>query len=36
MLTAIENLKETMKRDGHPDRFMNQYEFLDLLMPDMY
>ena len=36
MLTAIENLKETMKRDGHPDRFVNQYEFLHLLMPDMY
>lgn len=36
MLTAIENLKETMKRNGHPDRFVNQYEFLHLLMPDMY
>lgn len=36
MLSAIENLKETMKRDGHPDRFVNQYEFLHLLMPDLY
>ena len=36
MLTAIENLKETMKRDGHPDRFVNQYEFLHILVPDMY
>ena len=36
MLTGIENLKETMKRDGHPDRFVNQYEFLHLLLPDMY
>ncbi len=36
MLTAIENLKETMKRDGHPDRFVNQYEFLHILMPDLY
>ena len=36
MLTSIENLKETMKRDGHPDRFVNQYEFLHLLMPDLY
>ena len=36
MLTAIENLKETMKRDGHPDRFVNQYEFLHVLLPDLY
>ncbi len=36
MLTAIENLKETMKRDGHPDRFVNQYEFLHMLVPDPY
>ena len=36
MLTGIENLKETMKKDGHPDRFVNQYEFLHLLLPDMY
>lgn len=36
VLTAIENLKETMKKDGHPDRFVKQYEFLHLLMPDIY
>ena len=36
MLTVIENLKETMKRDGHPDRFVNQYEFLHLILPDTY
>ena len=36
MLSAIENLKETMKRDGHPDRFVNQYEFIHLLVPDLY
>ena len=36
MLSAIENLKETMKRDGHPDRFVNQYEFLHILLPDLY
>jgi hypothetical protein len=36
MLTAIENLKETMKSDGHPDRFVNQFEFIHLLVPDLY
>lgn len=36
MLTAIENLKETMKKDGHPDRFVKQYEFLHILVPDPY
>ena len=36
MLTAIENLKETMKKDGHPDRFVKQYEFMHLLLPDTY
>ena len=36
MLSAIENLKETMKKDGHPDRFVNQYEFMNILVPDVY
>ena len=36
MLTAIENLKETMKKDGRPDRFVNQYEFLNILIPGSY
>ena len=36
MLTAIENLKETMKKDGHPDRFVKQYEFMHILVPDTY
>ena len=31
MLTGKENLREVMKRDGKPDRFVNQYEFLHLL-----
>ncbi|MBN2040724.1 MAG: uroporphyrinogen decarboxylase [Spirochaetes bacterium] len=31
MLTIKENLKETMK-GGNPDRFVNQYEFLDILL----
>ncbi len=36
MLTGKENLREVMKRDGHPDRFVKQYEFLHLLVPDTY
>ena len=36
MLTAIENLKETMKKDGHPDRFVKQYEFMHIVLPDTY
>lgn len=36
MLTVKENLRETMKRDGKPDRFIKQYEFLHLLVPDTY
>ena len=36
MLTAIENLRETLKKDGHPDRFVKQYEFMNLLIPDVY
>ena len=36
MLTVLENLKETMKADGHPDRFVNQYEFINLIIPMLY
>ena len=36
MLTGKENLQEVMKKDGHPDRFVNQWEFLHLLLPDLY
>ena len=36
MLTAKENLREVMKKDGHPDRFVNQYDFLHVLVPDLY
>ncbi len=36
MLTGKENLKEVMKKDGHPDRFVNQYDFLNVLFPDLY
>ena len=32
MLTARENLLECIKPDGKPDRFVNQYEFIKLLM----
>ena len=36
MLTGKENLREVMKKDGNPDRFVKQYEFLHLLVPDTY
>ncbi len=36
MLTGKENLREVMKKDGSPDRFVKQYEFLHLLIPDTY
>ena len=36
MLTVKENLREVMKKDGNPDRFVKQYEFLHLLVPDTY
>lgn len=32
MLTIKENLRETLKKDGHPDRFVNQYEYLHLVV----
>ena len=31
MLTKRENLLETIK-GGNPDRFVNQYEFMDIIM----
>lgn len=36
MLTVKENLREVMKKDGNPDRFVKQYEFLHILVPDTY
>lgn len=36
MLSVKENLKETMKKDGHPDRFVKQFEFMNQIMPDNY
>lgn len=35
MLTVKENLREVMT-GGNPDRFVKQYEFLNLLVPDTY
>lgn len=36
MLSIKENLQETLKKDGHPDRFVKQYEFLHTLFPSTY
>ena len=36
MLTIKENLQETLKKDGHPDRYVKQYEFLNILVEDTY
>ena len=36
MLTVKENLREVMTKGGKPDRFVKQYEFLNLLVPDTY
>ena len=36
MMTGRENLREVMKKGGNPDRFVKQYEFLNLLVPDTY
>ncbi|MBQ9030073.1 MAG: uroporphyrinogen decarboxylase [Parasporobacterium sp.] len=36
MLTVKENLRETMKKDGHPDRFVNGWEFVNCLFPASY
>ena len=36
MLTVKENLAEVMKKDGHPDRFVKQFEFLNCLLPCTY
>ncbi len=30
MLTVKENVRETLKKDGHPDRFVNQFEYLGM------
>ncbi|MBQ9815663.1 MAG: uroporphyrinogen decarboxylase [Lachnospiraceae bacterium] len=31
MLSIKENLRETLKKDGHPDRFVNQFEYMGLI-----
>lgn len=36
MLTIRENLQETLKKDGHPDRYVKQFEFLNLILEDTY
>lgn len=36
MLTVKENLAETMKKDGKPDRFVKQFEYLNGIFPDTY
>jgi len=34
MLTVKQNFLETLKRNGSPDRLVNGYEFMKLLLPD--
>ena len=36
MLTVKQNLAEVMKKDGHPDRFVKGWEFLNVLFPAGY
>lgn len=36
MLSVVENLKETLKADGHPDRYVKGFEFIELMLPDLY
>ncbi len=36
MLSVKENLLETMKKDGNPDRFVKQFEFLHIIPPISY
>ena len=36
MLTIKENLLETMKKDGHPDRFVKGFEFVNLMPETAY
>ena len=36
MLSVLENLRETMKADGHPDRFVKSWEFLNVVLPTTY
>ncbi|MBR6349190.1 MAG: uroporphyrinogen decarboxylase, partial [Lachnospiraceae bacterium] len=31
MLSIKENLRETLKKDGHPDRFVNMFEYLGMV-----
>ena len=36
MLTVLENLKETMKLNGTPDRFVNSCEFVNVVFATNY
>ena len=36
MLTIKENLLETLKKDGHPDRFVKGFEFLKWLHDEVH
>ncbi|MDO4733950.1 MAG: uroporphyrinogen decarboxylase family protein [Lachnospiraceae bacterium] len=36
MLTVLENLKETMKLNGTPDRFVNSWEFVNVVFATNY
>ena len=36
MLNVLENLRETMKADGHPDRFVKSWEFVNVVFPTNY
>ncbi|MCF0228581.1 MAG: uroporphyrinogen decarboxylase [Parasporobacterium sp.] len=36
MLTVKENLAEVMKKDGHPDRFVKGWEFVNCVFPTSY
>lgn len=36
MLTVKENVLEMLKKDGHPDSYVHQFDFLNCLMPDLY
>jgi hypothetical protein len=36
MLSVKENFLETIKKDGSPDRLVNQWEALEIILPDPY
>ena len=35
-MNGKENLREVMKKDGKPERFVNQFDFLNCIYPDTY